>query len=216
MTLVTEMAKTMSGAIDVRGAVIGTLEQLLLGPMNPDEVLESSPADTYLTGMLWPRGTMISAAEDDANATGGDVSDDDASMDDGIAGYRLMRPCSVGITFTVRGAGTLTISLAGTARYEPRQEDEDLEDPPPATVENVLASTRAEAAGAPESGPAAPRRKRRTKSDGSASRLNTACRSRSPRLPRLSVQRSSGYRTGRSLRIRRSGLTSSSGPWVVT
>ncbi len=163
MTLVTEMTKTMSGAIDVRGAVIGTLEQLLLGPMNPDEVLDASPADTYLTGMLWPRGTMISAAEDDANATGGDVSDDDAPMEDGIAGYRLMRPCSVGITFTVRGAGTLTISLAGTARYEPRQEDEDLEDPPPASVENVLASTGAEAAGAPESGPAAPRRKRRRK-----------------------------------------------------
>lgn len=155
------MTKSMPGAIDVREAVIGTLEKLLLGPMSRDEVLDSSPADTYLTGILWPRGTMIGAAEDDANASAGGVSDDDSSMDDGIAGYRLMRPCSSGITFTVRPAGTLAISLAGTARYEPQEEDEDLEDPSPVPVENAIESTGAEAAGPPKDGPAAPRRRRR-------------------------------------------------------
>jgi hypothetical protein len=130
--------------------MIGIFEQLLLGPMTPDEVLDSSPADTYLTGILWPRGTMISPAEDDANVTGGPVSDEDASTDDGIAGYRLLRPCSAGITFTVRPGATLRVSLSGTARYEPHRDAD--EESPSAPAGDADEGTVPAAAGSAEEG----------------------------------------------------------------
>jgi hypothetical protein len=129
------MGTTLSEPGDVREAVIASLDQLLLGPMSPDEVLDANPADTYLTGILWPRGVMIGAEEDEGSAAAGGATDEDASPDEAVAGYRLMRPCSIGITFTVRRGATITVTLAGTARYEPRTDASDDEQQPAVAID---------------------------------------------------------------------------------
>ncbi|WP_368622624.1 helicase-related protein [Paraburkholderia sp. BR13444] len=104
----------------VRSDLIETTRSLLVGPLAIDEVIESAPVDTYLTGILWPRGTSADAVDDDEGSTG--AGGDDPSADSAVPGYRTIRPCSIGITLAVRAGASLTIDLGTTARYEPRDE----------------------------------------------------------------------------------------------
>ncbi|WP_201768916.1 helicase-related protein [Myxococcus stipitatus] len=90
-------------------------ESLLLGPLEPDETISSPPADTYLTGILWPEGETLDALEDDHDE--GAPSREDGETDAGVPGYRTVRPCSLGLTFAAEADSTLMVSLAATARY---------------------------------------------------------------------------------------------------
>jgi hypothetical protein len=99
----------------VRAEMIRMMSALLTGPMSAAEVLGSPPADTYLTGLLWPRGTPLDAVEDDS--LGEEADDGSDAVETGVPGYRVNRPCSIGITFAVDAALPLTISLGETSRY---------------------------------------------------------------------------------------------------
>lgn len=99
----------------VRAETIRLGSALLLGPMMSDELIPSAPADTYLTGILWPEGVVLGAIEDDQDD--GAASSDDGETDAGVPGYRAIRPCSLGLTFAADADATLTIGLAETARY---------------------------------------------------------------------------------------------------
>jgi hypothetical protein len=98
-----------------RAELIGMTKVLLAGPMSDAEVLDSSPADTYLTGILWPRGTVIDAADDDSREEAANANGDEVEA--GIPGYRVNRPCSVGLTFAVDTGVPLNVDLGRTARY---------------------------------------------------------------------------------------------------
>jgi hypothetical protein len=103
---------------DVRAGILKHVSSMLMGPVDTAEVLESPPADTYLTGILWPRGAALSAQEDDA----GDVriskgSESGEAGEAAVPGYRVMRPCSAGITFAADATAAITVSLGSTARY---------------------------------------------------------------------------------------------------
>ncbi|ARS71074.1 helicase [Sinorhizobium meliloti] len=98
-----------------RAEIIHHASALLLGPLSNDERLTSAPVDTYLTGILWPEGETLDAIEDDQSE--GAQSGDDREADDGVPGYRAIRPCSFGITFAVDLETPLEISLGTTARY---------------------------------------------------------------------------------------------------
>lgn len=101
----------------VRVKMVDILSGLLMGPMDQGETLESPPADTYLTGILWPRGAPMDAKDDDAGdgeAPGG-MDESEAS----VPGYRAKRPCSIGITFAADSDATLVVGTADTARYVP-------------------------------------------------------------------------------------------------
>lgn len=102
-------------AEQVRAELITTVSALLAGPMSVAEVLQSPPSDTYLTGLLWPRGTRLDVEEDDGPAEAVDGNSD--ATEAGVPGYRVGRPCSIGITFAVDAGVTLTVSLGETARY---------------------------------------------------------------------------------------------------
>jgi hypothetical protein len=83
--------------------------------MDEMEVIESGPSDTYLTGILWPRGNALEPIEDD---TGESAPDDDAAATDAaVPGYRAIRPCSIGITFAVDMDVAVKIDLGKTSRY---------------------------------------------------------------------------------------------------
>lgn len=121
--MVTE-PKTASA--DIRNDLADLATELLLGPLDPAEVLEAAPTDTYLTGVLWPRDTRIEADEDTGELAG--ESGEDGPGDSAVPGYRAVRPCSLGITFAVDAASTLHVGLGSTARYVPlATEDSDRE-----------------------------------------------------------------------------------------
>lgn len=87
----------MAGAVDVRRDMVKRLEQDLVGPLDPLEVMEAEkirPSDVYLTGILWPIGDRM-GAEDDDGASGDDEEDESASTPT-IVG--MQRPCTMGIS----------------------------------------------------------------------------------------------------------------------
>lgn len=113
-----------------RAAVVDMVTALLHGPLQADEILTSAPIDTYLTGILWPRGTPIGAEADDDSVVG-DVKNGEGSNasgdEQGIPGYRAIRPCAIGITLSIKRGVPVEISLGQTARYVPVEIDTDQE-----------------------------------------------------------------------------------------
>lgn len=101
----------------VRAALAQAAGTLLMGPLKVDEVIESAPTDTYLTGILWPRGAPVDGIDDDAGLDAG--GDPESGVDFTIPGYRAIRPCSIGITFAVKAGTVVVINVGDTARYEP-------------------------------------------------------------------------------------------------
>lgn len=105
----------MTNIQTARAEIIRYTSALLLGPLADDERIASAPVDTYLTGILWPEGELLDAIEDDEHkgAPGGN----DSEPDEGVPGYRAIRPCSFGLTFAVDLDAPVEISLGSTARY---------------------------------------------------------------------------------------------------
>ena len=108
-----------------RAEIIRLSRALLLGPLVDDEIIPSPPTDTYVTGILWPEGASLDSMEDDQQE--GAPANEDGETDAGVPGYRTVRPCSLGITFSADVDATLSVSLAMTARYArvERQASED-------------------------------------------------------------------------------------------
>ena len=98
-----------------RVEIIGLVKALLLGPFKDNEILPSPPADTYLTGILWPAGAILGSIEDEQND--GTPANEDGETDAGVPGYRTIRPCSIGLTFAADANAVIVVSLATTARY---------------------------------------------------------------------------------------------------
>ena len=98
-----------------RDEIIRLSKVLLVGPLADYETIPSPPADTYLTGILWPEGEPLSPVEDEQQD--GAPENDDGETDVGVPGYRTVRPCAIGITFAADADATIVVSLGTTARY---------------------------------------------------------------------------------------------------
>jgi hypothetical protein len=98
----------MMKSAEVRDAIAGRLEQDLIGPDAPDEILASRPSDVYLTGILWPLGNRMDSADDDG-ATGEDEGDDSPSTPV-LTGRQ--RPCTMGLSFATQSrSGEQAVNL---------------------------------------------------------------------------------------------------------
>lgn len=110
--------------IDTRALLIGRLEEDLIGPDAPDEILTDLPLDRYLTGILYPQRTELAARDvDDTGAeTAGDDWDDQGS-DSPISNLNLRKPATIGLSFRIRPRTgerrpvTLAVEIDG-GRYE--------------------------------------------------------------------------------------------------
>lgn len=108
----------MTTAVSARQAMLDRLESDLLGPDQPDEVLNERPSDRYLVGILYPPGEDVARVEDDspreeparpALEGSGEVAD--------VPIYRSLRPSTFGMSFRVRGTpAAVKIRLSG-GRY---------------------------------------------------------------------------------------------------
>lgn len=125
----------------VRCELVRTAASLLIGPLKDDEIIESAPVDTYLTGILWPRGAPVDGSDDDSGIEGS--GNDDPDTEAAVPGYRAIRPCSIGITFAVKAGASVTVSLGKTARYEP------VDSPGALTADGPTAAGEGEALPAP-------------------------------------------------------------------
>ena len=104
-----------------RSEIIRLSKALLLGPLADDETIPSPPADTYLTGILWPEGAPLPLIEDDQKNDA--PANEDGETDAGVPGYRTVRPCSIGMTFSADADATVVVSLGTTARYVPVEQE---------------------------------------------------------------------------------------------
>lgn len=82
----------------VRARLLDALKIDLVGPEAPEEVLSQSPATRYLVGMLAPRGTGLSADEDEGLTA---TSEGDEGQETGPRTAQELTPSSVGLSFIV-------------------------------------------------------------------------------------------------------------------
>jgi Helicase conserved C-terminal domain len=103
----------------VRDEIVQRLEQDLVGPRSEDEILDSRPTDTYLTGILWPPSHKVSAEEDedDAKATANDNNEIDLSTPT----LGQSKPASIGLSFAIDSSGGRAVSVTFRfASYSPK------------------------------------------------------------------------------------------------
>ena len=85
--------------MSTRDAIVERLRIDLIGPSEECEKLTSTPTDTYLTGILWPKSSIVDASEDDQ---GGGTAGDNAAESIEVALAGQTRLCSFGMSFAVR------------------------------------------------------------------------------------------------------------------
>ena len=107
--------------MNIRQRILERLSTDLLGPLAPDEVIPERPTDRYLTGILWPRRSGLSEAEQETivveNSSQGEQSE---PAEDGVTLRNVLKPASAGISFAVRVDGpspTIRITIA-VAMYD--------------------------------------------------------------------------------------------------
>ena len=90
----------------VRDDLISRLQADLIGPSDNAELLKSRPSDCYLTGILFPARTMVSADEDEQLDGGVNEGETEgADREAGVGGVALsitQRQSSAGISFAIR------------------------------------------------------------------------------------------------------------------
>ncbi|WP_152093502.1 helicase-related protein [Rhizobium dioscoreae] len=111
----------MTNHRSVRAQLLDRVAGLLVGPLHEDEVIRPPPADTYLTGILWPEGQHLDEREDDQDD--GATGSDDGEIDVGVPGYRAVRPCSLGLTFAASVDARIIVSTLNTSRYVPIEQE---------------------------------------------------------------------------------------------
>ncbi|WP_310621264.1 helicase-related protein [Flexibacterium corallicola] len=86
---------------DARDSIIERLTEDIIGPSDPNEIIDDRPSDRYLTGILFPIRTARDAAEDDESGEPSDTQESDTGMDS-IRADSTFRPSSAGLSFAVR------------------------------------------------------------------------------------------------------------------
>lgn len=105
-----------------RDAVIDQMRELLIGPLDLNEVLDTpnagtGPSDYYLTGILWPRNARISPEEDESKTVEAEKGAEAGDPDDGAPIYSVFRPSSIGVTCTIEGSNQEFVVAISGARY---------------------------------------------------------------------------------------------------
>ncbi|WP_342425295.1 DISARM system helicase DrmA [Paenibacillus sp. FSL L8-0502] len=86
--------------VNIRNDLIDRLTLELVGPNYEDEEIGESPSQRYLTGILWPNGTLMEKEDDEKTET--DDNEDGHGTPEAIAPLmQAMKPSSIGLSFVV-------------------------------------------------------------------------------------------------------------------
>jgi len=93
------------------------MQEDLVGPHSPEEVLAARPTDVYLTGILWPKNTALAPEEDErlAVAPSDEEEGDDAEDLAKPQAVVMRRPSAAGLSFAVTGGSPPSIAV--TVRF---------------------------------------------------------------------------------------------------
>lgn len=112
-----------------RDVLLARLEEDLLGPGAPDELVDELPTDRYLTGILYPRASTFAPEEDESLSGaggGGSGEDDDDESAESVRLSAQTKPSTMGLSFSlsaVDGRAAIDVEIRfGT--YAPRHRDE--------------------------------------------------------------------------------------------
>lgn len=87
-----------------RDRIVCRLREDLVGPLTSEEVLFDRPSQRYSTGILYPRGSRIEAAENiDSGQAINEADDQTAGLDDGgVSLHSTYKPTVAGLSFAVQ------------------------------------------------------------------------------------------------------------------
>lgn len=94
----------MEPSNQLRDRVLNRLIEDLVGPMGSDEVLTDRPSRRYSTGILYPRGSRITAEEDRDGGLAANEPEDAASEpdDSSVSLYATLKPSTAGLSFAIK------------------------------------------------------------------------------------------------------------------
>jgi superfamily II DNA or RNA helicase len=117
--------------IETRDLILERLFVDLVGPFEESEVLNSRPTDVYLTGILWPQRTQMSAEDDERlGVDGASVSDVDSAFgigeEEAVSIRSMNRPSTAGISCALKtDKGNPSLNIKITFGTYKSQETED-------------------------------------------------------------------------------------------
>lgn len=88
--------------MELREELLNRLSVDILGPSNAVESIQERPTDRYLTGVLWPKRTAFSGAEDESLNLNDETPEIDGDAEESVALRNVMKPASAGLSFAVR------------------------------------------------------------------------------------------------------------------
>jgi Helicase conserved C-terminal domain len=90
-----------------RDRLVERLIEDLMGPLEENEILGDRPTQRYSTGILYPRGSRITAQEDeDGGVQAGEADEATSTQDDpGVSLHATVKPSVAGLSFAVKAAG---------------------------------------------------------------------------------------------------------------
>ena len=100
---------------EAREKILQIVAEDLLGPVEPDEVLNEAPTSYYIVGKLYPKSEKDSGSDDITTGAELDTIDADASL----ASANIKNPRAMGITYTVKSAVESVQVHVSYAFYEP-------------------------------------------------------------------------------------------------
>src|SRR4051794_32600074 len=96
-----------------RERLLEALRLELLGPAEPQEVLQQSPNTRYLVGMLAPSGTPLDPVEDESF----EAVEEEEGGDGQIPRAASLDPSAIGISFAVDGTAVSVDLTASWGEY---------------------------------------------------------------------------------------------------
>jgi hypothetical protein len=86
----------------MRNEFLQRLRADLIGPSEDGEALPERPTDRYLSGILWPTRSAISAAEDESLSLNQETPDPEGDADEAVPLRNVIKPASAGISCAVQ------------------------------------------------------------------------------------------------------------------
>lgn len=86
--------------VEIRNEIIDRLSMELVGPNFEDEEINESPSQRYLSGILWPNGTLMEKGDDEKTEVD-DNEDGNATTETIAPLMQAMKPSSIGLSFVV-------------------------------------------------------------------------------------------------------------------
>src|SRR5690348_14797963 len=110
----------------LREALVDQLSLDILGPGSATESISERPTDRYLTGILWPKRTAFSGAEDEALSLNDETPEIAGDAKENVAIRNVVNPTSAGLSFAARRlADPATIQIRATFALYEKTTDQD-------------------------------------------------------------------------------------------